>query len=337
MARIKLEQETTYTRGDTELVSPEQRPTDENYKKYAYLVKMFQEKRYDQGRIVKQDDFVVQGILFNSLMYASQCALLEMAEILGEETAQIEDWIRKTRHGINTKLWDNERKMYIDYDLAADRPIITNTVAQFIPLFAGPSLERTDLKKYQLVPPDRAELMVQKLLSPDFWPNSGGYPVCSVAAGDAAFEPERMWRGPVWINTNWLIIRGLQRHGYHQIARDLTEETLELVYKNATTFQLTTTSLKQLKKDALPEAVVERLQDLAHQEFASQDRLLEAVEARIGKDRMLQYAESIVEHTHNGLYEHYHPFTGEGGSAKSFSWTASLTLDLIATYDKEPD
>ncbi len=323
--RMIMEAEPDVKRIDTAVAPPEQRPTNKEYRQFVYLVDLFKKEHYDQGRILKKGAFVVQDILFNSLMYASLEDLLNIAGILEEETAGIECWLRRSAKSLNTKLWDAERKMYIDYDLAADRPIVSNTVAQFIPLFAGfPSQEQ-------------AEAMVKKLTSSDFWPNNGGYPICSVAAGDPAFEPERMWKGPVWCNTNWMVIRGLERYGYHQIARKLTGKTLELVQKNAGSFTLIHTSFKALQDKQFPGSLLENLQDLQTREFATQDQLLSAVEARIGKEQMLRHAEALVECSQHGFYEHYHPFSGEGGGAKSFSWTASLVLDLLANDGDEPE
>ena len=51
-----------------------------------------------------------------------------------------------------------------------------------------------------------------------FW---GKYPVPTVAYSDVHFNPERMWRGPVWLNPNYLLVDGLFRAGYKQEAREL--------------------------------------------------------------------------------------------------------------------
>jgi glycogen debranching enzyme len=32
------------------------------------------------------------------------------------------------------------------------------------------------------------------------------------------FDPRLYWRGPTWVNTNWLLWRGLHRHGYAEEA-----------------------------------------------------------------------------------------------------------------------
>lgn len=51
----------------------------------------------------------------------------------------------------------------------------------------------------------------------------------TVAASDPDFSPERMWRGPVWVNTSALVADGLEASGFPQRARELREQTVRLV------------------------------------------------------------------------------------------------------------
>jgi glycogen debranching enzyme len=46
------------------------------------------------------------------------------------------------------------------------------------------------------------------------------------------FDPRRYWRGPVWINTDWLIWRGLLQHGQHQLANHVADSMLALVRRS---------------------------------------------------------------------------------------------------------
>jgi hypothetical protein len=57
-----------------------------------------------------------------------------------------------------------------------------------------------------------------------FWPR---FPVPTVALDDPAFNPDRMWRGPVWLNVNRLLVEGLTRSGYEAEAIALRRRTLE--------------------------------------------------------------------------------------------------------------
>ena len=49
---------------------------------------------------------------------------------------------------------------------------------------------------------------------------------------DERHEPRRYWRGPTWLNTTWLIARGLQVHGHHELARRLDDDLVRLVAKS---------------------------------------------------------------------------------------------------------
>lgn len=59
-----------------------------------------------------------------------------------------------------------------------------------------------------------------------FWSR---YPVPTVAMDDPKFNPIKMWRGPTWVNVNYLLIEGLQRSGYADLARELRQRTLDLI------------------------------------------------------------------------------------------------------------
>jgi glycogen debranching enzyme len=43
------------------------------------------------------------------------------------------------------------------------------------------------------------------------------------------FDPRRYWRGPVWVNVNWFLVRGLERLGLTEEAEALRGLTLRLV------------------------------------------------------------------------------------------------------------
>lgn len=209
-----------YKRVDNKLVSSEQRPSDKEYDRYSYLVELFRNSGYDSNRIRNKCPFIVQPILFNCLLYKSCQSLIEIGIILSEDTTEIEKWALKTKNGICSKLWDEGSKIFCDFDMRTNRRITKNTIASYIPLYAGiPSQSIADI------------LVAILMSSAEYWPENG-YPLCSVSMREPEFNPIRYWRGPVWINTNWLIIKGLRNYGYHREAARLTEKTIELVAKS---------------------------------------------------------------------------------------------------------
>jgi glycogen debranching enzyme len=60
----------------------------------------------------------------------------------------------------------------------------------------------------------------------EFW---GERALPTVARNDPAFDPETMWRGPVWANINYFFIEALQKIDRDDLASELRKQTLELI------------------------------------------------------------------------------------------------------------
>jgi glycogen debranching enzyme len=46
-----------------------------------------------------------------------------------------------------------------------------------------------------------------------------------------------MWRGPVWVNINYIFIEALRQVGEHELAQDLVEKTLNLIMSQPGIFE----------------------------------------------------------------------------------------------------
>ena len=55
------------------------------------------------------------------------------------------------------------------------------------------------------------------------------FPVPTVAMDDPKFGAEAMWRGDMWPATTYLVACGLNRYGYHDVARRLAERMRRLI------------------------------------------------------------------------------------------------------------
>lgn len=69
--------------------------------------------------------------------------------------------------------------------------------------------------------------LLTHLTNPDeFW---GEYVLPTVARNDTSYDPETMWRGPVWANINYFFIESLRQVREYGLARRLRDKTLELI------------------------------------------------------------------------------------------------------------
>jgi hypothetical protein len=207
-----------YRRVDTQAVAAEDRPEGAAYDRFAYLVQLFSERDYDERRIREDCPFLVQEALFNAILCQGEQDLAQIARTLGEDPSPHERRAHRTAAAMNDKLWDAERDTYLGFDLVVSQPIRVYAAAGFLPLFAG-------------VPgKERAACMVEGL-------QQGGYslsggrtiPVPSYDPYGYGFSPSRYWRGPVWINIEWLLMRGLHRYGFDREAEILGNAIVELV------------------------------------------------------------------------------------------------------------
>ncbi len=214
---LRADQIPEYRRADTHTVSAQDRPSSASYDRFAYLVKFFADRGYDEEKIREDCPFLVQDVLFNALLCRSGRDLAEIARVLGEDPAPFEESAQKTARAIEGKLWDEKLGVYLDYDLVADRPIDVHFAPNFLPLFAG-------------IPDEaRARRMVDSLQNDGFGLSDDSVtPVPSYDMHGFGFSPVEYWRGPVWLNINWFLMRGLESYGYREHADRLRGSIVQL-------------------------------------------------------------------------------------------------------------
>ena len=159
----------------------------------------------------------LDAVDFNAFLAREYELMAGFAQTLGymEEAA---GW--HTRHQalcalINQRLWSEEVGFYLDYDVEQDvqSPVIASS--GFLPLICGAAS------------PEQAKILAAHLIDPEMF--STPLRVASIAAGDQAHYAKDMWRGPVWVNVNWLIASGLARYGLDELAEALQRETVDVI------------------------------------------------------------------------------------------------------------
>jgi glycogen debranching enzyme len=155
------------------------------------------------------------------LLIRSNEGLIRLGKLLGrkEEVARLTQWQQRALANFHNKLYSRQKKAYVYYDLRAGRPLEEVSSSSFVPLFAGiPDAETA------------GEIVKEHFENGNFSGPSGEYYLCaSYDPTSASFDPKRYWRGPVWINLNWLLFHGFRRYGFGDLADQLRRDTLELL------------------------------------------------------------------------------------------------------------
>ena len=118
-----------------------------------------------------------------------------------------------TTQDLLLRMWDPERGRFLAF--GGGEAQASDTVVGLMPLLTG------------TLPAAIAETLRAGVDDPERFALPLGLP--TVAASDPDFSDERMWRGPVWVNTSMLVAEGLEASGYPEQARQLREQTVALV------------------------------------------------------------------------------------------------------------
>lgn len=163
---------------------------------------------WDEGMPVESPDL-------NTYLCLQQEALAKIASAIGEhdDAALWSERAEAMAQRLVRKSWDPRAGLF--WANHAGKPVKVRTPFSLFPLITG------------RMPTEIARRLVDHLTEPrQFWPR---YPVPSVALDDPRYDPLQMWRGPTWVNVNYLLIEGLARSGYPQVSRDLRGRTLSLI------------------------------------------------------------------------------------------------------------
>jgi glycogen debranching enzyme len=205
-----------FIRQDLRHVAPAERPSDADYSAYVSLAESYRDLGYDDRRLNGSHPFTVEDPLFNALLLDGELCLAEIARHLGRDPEPHRRSAYAVHEGLLARLWDEDRGTFLARDARTGARSPAVTINGFIPLL-DPWL------------PDRVrDRLVDLLLSPGF---AGGcrYPVPTYDLRDPGFDRRRYWRGPAWVNTNWLLWIGALRAGRPDVARTVRESTLELL------------------------------------------------------------------------------------------------------------
>ena len=180
-------------------------------------------RNYRLSTIFERGRFNVEDVLFNCLYAEGLRCVARLCAMAGDQPSR-DSFSRladRAERAILDRCFHEDDGAFWSLRDPGGRPLRTLTVSSLAPLLLDS------------LPSERAEGIVRQLRDPRrFWPD---YPVPSVAMTEPSFRPSErflIWRGPTWINTNWMLVRGLRKHGYGDEAGELARRTIGLTLKS---------------------------------------------------------------------------------------------------------
>ena len=176
--------------------------------------------RCDESGMDNSPRFDIQSDLFAidfSCYMANEARFMKrISDELGdkENSDFFDSWYKKIKADINSVLWCDEDGFYYDYDISNNCFHKVQSVASFLPIFSGVCNESQCRKLVE-------HLKNSKEFGTEF-------PVPSISKKDVNFGTD-MWRGPVWINYNYMISAGLADYGYCGLSQKIKDKTLDTI------------------------------------------------------------------------------------------------------------
>lgn len=212
--RVPTEGVGAFQRRDTQHADPAHRPTQEQYKRYIWLVRLFRGLGWDNMKLHDASPFRIVDPGFNAILQRSCTDLADLAEELGDpglaraQRAQAEQGL-----GALETLWSERYQQYLCYDRVAETLIDSPSVGGLIPAFAPIAPNRSSAIAAHI---DRLGERVSYLI-PSHDPDAPG------------FDAERYWRGPAWLIVNYMVADGLERDGHRATADRIVADSLKLI------------------------------------------------------------------------------------------------------------
>jgi glycogen debranching enzyme len=207
-----------YRRRDLQHADAADRPTDEIYDAFVYLAMRYRDSGHDDRRLLDSVPFAIAGPLFCAIYLWSTHALAEIVGIVGADPRPHQDAAARIREAILHELWEPEANRFYPRDVLTGHLEPEETIVSFAPLLDAE------------LPAEHLAAILGDLRSVCFHPEAAGhFVVPTFSTRSPAFDRRRYWRGPVWINTNWLLWHGLQQHGRVAEADEIARSSLALV------------------------------------------------------------------------------------------------------------
>ncbi|BCB74191.1 trehalase family glycosidase [Phytohabitans flavus] len=205
-----------HRRQDTKRAVHAHRPTDTDYARYILLAANYRDGGYLDEGLIEHHPFIVECPSFNSIMALAELALADIAEAIGIDAAPHRDKAEHITKVLVERLFSPETGMFHPRDVRTGELSTARCVGGLVPLIL-PGL------------PEAQRLSLLEVGRSVGFGLNREIPLPSYDRTAPDFDRLRYWRGPVWINVNWLIWQGLRSHGHEREAADLRAAMLGII------------------------------------------------------------------------------------------------------------
>jgi hypothetical protein len=212
MSNILVDKDLNYQRRDLEVSNSDERPLKKDYDRYVTIRDQFRDVNYDPNKLYELSIFNVVDVGFNSLFLKANKDLVKLLKKFKLNYDELDFFISKSESEI-IKLYNYDSDEFVSKDLNTNKDILIPSITNYFTLTA-------DLKNDKL-----NKKIINNLKNHNL---NEKYIFSTIKSDHQTFEEKRYWRGPVWINCNWLIYEGIKNKD-KEYSIKIKNETISLI------------------------------------------------------------------------------------------------------------